>query len=57
MKKEKEKKIDKMKIRANNLYRGIIRAIQDIDEATKRFYKKSSDYAKLLKKIEEEIKK
>lgn len=51
---EENKKIERLQVRANNLYRELINAIQAVDNATKRFYEKSSKYAKLLKKIEEE---
>ena len=51
------KKLERLQIRANSLYWGLINAIQTINNTTTRFYEKSSKYAKLLKEIEEEIKK
>ena len=51
-----EKKLKKLKTRANNQYRGITNAIQAIDRAVSRFYEQSSKYAKLLRKIEDELK-
>ncbi len=53
----KKNKTKQLQIKANKLYRGMIDAIQDINDATKCFYEKSSNYAKTLKNIEDELKK
>ena len=44
-----------MKIKANKLYKEMTTAIKEVNISAESFYKRSIKYAKLLKKIEEEI--
>lgn len=48
------KRLKKMKRKANNLYKEMTQALTDAEEAHKRFHSKSTAYAKLLKEIEVE---
>jgi len=54
---EYQKKLKRMKIKANKLYKEMTNAIQDINISVENFYKRSNKYAKSLKNIEEEINK
>ena len=54
---EHQKKLKRMKMKANKLYKEMTNAIQDINISVENFYKRSNKYAKFLKNIEEEINK
>ena len=52
---EYQKKLKRMKIKANKLYKEMTIAMKEVNNSAESFYKRSIKYAKLLKKIEEEI--
>lgn len=52
---EHQKKLKRMKIKANKLYKEMTTAMKEVNSSAESFYKRSIKYAKLLKKIEEEI--
>ena len=52
---EYQKKLKRMKIKANKLYKEMTTAMKEVNSSAESFYKRSIKYAKLLKKIEEEI--
>ena len=54
---EYQKKLKRMKVKANKLYKEMTTAMQEVNISAENFYKRSIKYAKLLKKIEEEINK
>lgn len=50
----KAKRIERLKRRANTLYKEMTRAMKNSEEAHAHFHKNSMEYAKVLKQIEQE---
>ena len=52
---KRERKIKRLKAKANRLYKEMTRALRDAEETHAQFHKRSTVYANVLKEIEEEI--
>lgn len=52
---KQEKKIKRLKAKANRLYKEMSRSLKDAEETHAQFHKRSTTYANVLKQIEIEI--